>query len=275
MDNKNKQNKSIKNNKFLVAILRVIKLLIIFAFVFLVVYLTLNFQALYTKVKYWYLTDIKKTEYRDTNQYLVQSELPSPYLSGSSVSTDIPKTNNGSTNTENVAIANNQLVIPKIDVRAPILWNISADNAIPKLQEGVVHIKPTSLPGEDKGNVFITGHSSYYPWDPGKFKHVFALLPQLQEGDKFYIEYQDVLYKYEIFETVVVNPDQTWVMKPDNKTMVSLMTCVPIGTSLRRFVARARQVKPSPKAVAKKSKDEDTKTEPKDIPSDLLPRIFD
>jgi len=256
------------------------KFVVIFLFVFVIIYLLLNFNSLYSQVKYWFETDIKETRYQSP---VIRSQLPSPYLSSgtptvdSSVKNNINSSNSSGSNNENISITNNQMVIPEIDIRAPILWNIPADNAIDRLREGLVHIKQTALPGESDGNVFITGHSSYYPWDPGKYKHIFALLPNIKKGDKIYIQYHGTLYKYEIFETVTVKPDDTWVMQPSNKNMVSLMTCVPIGTSLRRFVVRAQQIKPSPAASVARNRSDQTISSPdkaKEVSEDLMPRIF-
>ncbi len=282
MDNKEVEVKTEKKeNRFREGAVKFAKLLVIFLFVFVIIYLLLNFNSLYSQVKYWFESDVQKTQYQSP---VIISQLPSPYLSSGSPSvsrsvdsSSQSSSSSSSSNNENISIANNQLVIPKIDIRAPILWNIQADNAIDKLRDGLVHIKQTALPGQTDGNVFITGHSSYYPWDPGKYKHVFALLPNLKKGDKIYIQYHGTLYKYEIFETVTVNPDETWVMQPSNKNMVSLMTCVPIGTSLRRFVARAQQIKPSPSASIARDKPKEEISSPdstKEIPDDLMPRIF-
>jgi sortase A len=260
------------------------KVLVIFAFVFGIIFLALNFNSLYSQVKYWFDTDLSKKQYETPSMI---SQLPTPQLSNTNISTppssssnNSDSSNNGSSRTissgnDQINIANNQLAIPKIDLRAPILWNIEAKNAIDKLREGLVHIKPTALPGDKNGNVFITGHSSYYPWDPGKYKHVFALLPNMKKGDKVYIQHQGTLFKYEVFETVTVKPDETWVMQPDKRNMVSLMTCVPIGTNLRRFVVRAQQIKPSPVTTPIATDKEKKETEEeKEISDDLMPSIF-
>lgn len=272
----NQENQLSKTKGFFGLIAKTGKVLVIFAFVFGIIFLALNFNSLYSQVKYWLDTDIKKTQYQTPGMI---SQLPSHNLAN----TSSPKESNTNTNNRvsqqaspanNINIANNQLVIPKIDVRAPILWNIEAEDAIDRLREGLVHIKQTALPGERKGNVFVTGHSSYYPWDPGKYKHVFALLPNLKKGDKIYVQYQGTLFKYEVFETVTVNPNETWVMQPKNRNMISLMTCVPIGTNLRRFVARARQVQPSPVTAPVTAADKEKPKEPKEVSEDLMPRIF-
>lgn len=257
-----------RSNKFLTVLGRIGKLWIIFLFVFVFVYIGLNYEALYTKLKFWYQSDITNSQFKNPNQTLV-SQLPSPYLSENG-SWQLPTTTDKKAK-ESISIANNQLYIPKIDVRAPIIWNIEADMAIDRLRDGVVHIKPTALPGDYHGNVFITGHSSYYPWDPGKYKQIFSLLPDLKKGDQIYIQSHNSLFKYQVFQKMVVKPEETWVMKPIDRSIVSLMTCVPIGTSLRRYIVRAEQISPSPAAGGKKQQQKQTE---KEITNDLMPRIF-
>lgn len=251
-------------------------ILLLMLVVTLIIYLALNGQSLFKKAQYYYDTLILNKEYqKSADDPVVISNLPSPY----STDNQMPETKqdqtvdqpNQTVNNNEVSLANNQLYIPQINVRAPILWNIHPDNAMNKLREGVVHIKPTALPGQ-AGNTFITGHSSYYPWDPGKYKHVFALLPQLQEGQLIYIRHQDTLYKYRVFKKMVVKPNETWVTNPvENKTVVSLMTCVPIGTSLKRQIIQAEQI--APKAIAQKEKKEKGSQE-EGVSNELMPKIF-
>ncbi len=110
------------------------------------------------------------------------------------------------------------------------------------LKEGVVHYPYTAYPGEI-GNVFITGHSSYYPWDSGKYKDVFALLSKLKTGDHFSIFYQGKKYNYQVFSTKEVKPSEVDVLtQPKNRKIATLMTCVPVGTTLRRLIVQAEQV---------------------------------
>jgi sortase A len=110
------------------------------------------------------------------------------------------------------------------------------------LQKGVVHYAGTPLPGEGKGPIFISGHSSYYSWDPGQYKTVFTNLDKLSEGDLIQIKYNDQLYTYRVYETVVVNPDQVDVLNSVNEPTLDLMTCVPVGTNQQRLIIKAKQI---------------------------------
>ena len=243
--------------------------ILLFVGVLVLVYLALNAPALWAKLRYYYQTDLLDKNYQEyISSGISVSDLPSPYTFDGSM--PITTDQDPGSPSPQVSLGNNQLYIPRIDVRAPILWNTPGDKAMEKLREGVVHIKPTALPGQQKGNVFITGHSSFYYWDPGKYKHVFALLPQLKKGQYIYIQASGQLFKYRIYQIITVKPEATWVMKSTDRSIVSLMTCVPIGTSLRRFVVQAEQIEPSPTKPDK----EEPASRWQDIPDDLFPSIF-
>ncbi len=152
-----------------------------------------------------------------------------------------------------VVPTDNRLVIPKLGKSVPLVdmgtenivgenWGDLEDQIQDGLRKGVVHYPGTAKPGEF-GNVFLTGHSSYYPWDPGKFKDVFATLEKLEVGDRYYVYKDQKKYTYEIFEKYEVQPSATEVLaQPKDQKISTLMTCVPVGTTLRRLIIRAAQV---------------------------------
>ncbi len=144
----------------------------------------------------------------------------------------------------------NRLVIPKIGKSVPIVemgtenvvgenWDELEEQIQDGLRDGVVLYPGTAKPGQI-GNSFITGHSSYYPWDPGKFKDVFALLEQLEIGDEYYVYYNQKKFTYKIREKFEVYPDDVSVLQqPQNERISTLMSCIPVGTTLRRLILRA------------------------------------
>ena len=152
-----------------------------------------------------------------------------------------------------VVPTDNRLVIPRLGKSVPLVdmssENIQGENwaELEKqiqsgLQQGVVHYPGTAKPGQ-VGNVFITGHSSYYPWAPGQFKDVFAVLGQLEIGDVYYVYYDQQKYTYKVREKFEVNPDNVNVLQqPHDKKVSTLMTCTPVGTTLRRLIIRADDI---------------------------------
>jgi len=145
----------------------------------------------------------------------------------------------------------NRIVIPKIGQNIPIR-DISPTNLLEEkwdklekdiqeaLKSGAVHYPGTAIPGQ-RGNVFITGHSSYYLWDPGKYKDVFALLHNMEIGDEVFVVYNQQKFRYVVEEKKVIKPNEVDVLKQTADKRLTLMTCTPIGTALNRLIIVAKQ----------------------------------
>ncbi len=145
--------------------------------------------------------------------------------------------------------SDNRIIIPRIDQNIPIIrvssesliardWTALEDEMQDALQDGVVHYPGTSLPGKT-GNTVITGHSSYFPWDDGRFKDVFALLHDLVLGDRIVVYYDQDKYIYEVNEIDVVLPENIDVLKQTPDEKLTLITCTPVGTNLKRLIIEA------------------------------------
>ncbi|MBU1151913.1 sortase [Patescibacteria group bacterium] len=151
-----------------------------------------------------------------------------------------------------VAPPDNRIIIPKINQNIPII-RVSSKSLLEKdfsslekemqeaLHDGVVHYPGTSIPGQ-KGNVVITGHSSYFPWDPGRFKDVFALLHDVDLGDDVVVYYEQEKHNYIITGIKEVQPENIDVLKQTPEDRLTLITCTPVGTNLRRLVVTATPV---------------------------------
>lgn len=184
-------------------------------------------------------------------------EISTPLITENKTSTDNLKTSSSAQiqkkqipeiNLE-IAPTDNRLIIPRIDQNIPIV-RVSSENLIKRnwnglerdmqkaLQDGVVHYPGTALPGQE-GNVVVTGHSSYFPWDPGRFKDVFALLHDVVVGDQIVVFYEQKKYIYEISSIKVVLPKDVDVLKPTANNQLTLITCTPVGTNLKRLVVTA------------------------------------
>lgn len=151
-----------------------------------------------------------------------------------------------------IAPPDERIIIRSINKNIPVV-QISTENLIKRdwgalendiqdaLRDGVVHFPGTANPG-DEGNVVITGHSSYFPWDPGRFKDVFADLHYVHEGDTVIVYHNQKKYEYVIYEITKVNPDQIEVLTQEGENRLTLITCTPIGTNWRRLIVKARPV---------------------------------
>ena len=109
--------------------------------------------------------------------------------------------------------------------------------AHPPKSDGVVHYPDTALPGE-VGNVFITGHSSYYWWSKGEYNTVFSILDKLIMGDDIYIHYNNKRYTYRVYDVDIVLPSDTSVLEQGDNSILTLMTCTPVGTNYRRLIVK-------------------------------------
>lgn len=143
----------------------------------------------------------------------------------------------------------NEIIIPKIGVRAPLVFINTTNEAdvLKALRDGVVHYYGTAYPGENGNSVFF-GHSSNDWWEAGNYKFVFVLLEKLTVGDQYEIHYNSRKYVYTITETKVVEPTDLSVLNQTAEPTSTLITCTPPGTSWRRFIVHAKQVSPAPAA---------------------------
>ncbi len=135
----------------------------------------------------------------------------------------------------------NTLFIPKIGVKATIGWDIKGAEVMDQLEKSVVHLADTDKPG-GPGNVFITGHSSNYWWKSGDYNTVFALVPQLNEGDEIVITYKGEFHYYKITDKQEMRKDEVSDHLESGRPRLTLMTCVPVGTNLKRLLVFAEPV---------------------------------
>lgn len=131
--------------------------------------------------------------------------------------------------------------IPKLNVKAPIILNVRAEDEskyLPALKQGVAHISDTALPGE--GNTALFGHSSYYPWNEGEFNEVFKDLDKLEVKDLIILESADRTLEFKVQSKQVVLPSDVEVLKPTPYPALTLITCWPIGTTNERLIIKAK-----------------------------------
>lgn len=226
-----------KHSKLLKIIGAVLPLIVIA----LGVYLFYNFPAIKDKVQY----GISKPKVGDS--HLLPKTLRSRTNNQVAVSTDCSKPIPYDKNGNPKAICDNYIYIPKIHVAAPFYTPPSTrDDVINEyLLKGVLHYPGTADPGQ-KGNVFLTGHSSYYWWAKSDYKFVFTLEPQLTYNDEIYVYHKGIRYTYKVTELREVTPQTTDVLRPTTEPTLTLSTCVPIGTSYHRKIVRAKQITPDP-----------------------------
>lgn len=157
-------------------------------------------------------------------------------------------TSTGGAGSESPAIDDERILIPQIDVDAPIVneSTFEEDRVQEALKDGVVHYGNTAAPGE-VGNTVLVGHSSNNWWEDGDYKYVFIMLDRLQEDDEIVIHHEGTRYTYEVTDSYIVEPDNMSVLdQPKDTSMLTLITCTPPGTSWQRLIVEAEQISPDP-----------------------------
>ena len=139
----------------------------------------------------------------------------------------------------------NSIIIEKIGVAAPIIWNVSVvdeSEYFEALKKGVAHAKGKALPGS-KGNVYLFAHSSIEFWKMGPYATVFNQLRRLDNGDKIYIFYNGVRFDYVVDKKEVVSGfDLSPYEAKYDDSVLTLQTCDPPGTQLNRLIVTAKLV---------------------------------
>ena len=139
----------------------------------------------------------------------------------------------------------NRLVIPKIGKNIPMVEvtkkrvadiNELQDVFMQELEKWVVRYPGSAKPGTE-GTTFIFWHSSNFPWVPGDYNNVFALLDKVVYDDPIIVYFDQKKYVYKIREKQVIHPGDVAVLKRNKKVNeITLMTCWPVGTTLKRLV---------------------------------------
>ena len=126
------------------------------------------------------------------------------------------------------------LSIPKLGIKDATVIIGSSD-----LKKSLIQYPQTALPGQ-LGNTVIFGHSVLPQFfNPKSYISIFATLHTLKIGDEIIINYDGSEYKYIVSEMFEVKADDFSVLQQryDDKT-ISIITCSPPGTYLRRLVVR-------------------------------------
>lgn len=229
----NDKNKNTALDVFFLSLNRLLVLVGVIA----LVYFVINFSAFVGKISYWYKTQIKAETYPAQTQIVVE---PGAIVSTGAVAAPSKERNLP-------AMQENYVKIPVLNIDAPITWrvnNVPAEVSL-GLESGLIHINGTALPGE-KGNIYVTGHSSNYIWAKGEYNSIFATLDQLIVGDLIYVKFSGETYVYKVTGQRVVVPTDLSVFGQSDQSKLTLVTCWPIGTSLKRLVVETKQIDPDP-----------------------------
>jgi LPXTG-site transpeptidase (sortase) family protein len=140
---------------------------------------------------------------------------------------------------------NFSIVIPKIGANARVLPNVDASDKqtyLNALNHGVAHTLGTAFPGEG-GHIFLFAHSTDYFWNISSYNAIFYLLYKLEKGDEVNIFYKGQRYVYRVIGQEIVDPSQVqYLTRKTNREFLTLQTCWPPGTTLKRLLIFAVRV---------------------------------
>lgn len=137
------------------------------------------------------------------------------------------------------------IVIPKIAANSRVVPQVDAsdyEEYILALSEGVAQAAGTYFPGEG-GNIYLFAHSTDNFWNVGRYNAVFYLLKELESGDEIDMYYKGVRYRYKVTQREIVNPDDVhFLTEPTDSETLTLQTCWPPGTTLKRLIVIAKPI---------------------------------
>lgn len=226
---------------------------IIFSVCFTVLFMLFSINAIYSILKY------KITHFRETILFSLKRPISfSSKIENVNVIGKIKETlnfNNPIIFREPLpeipaeAMTQDLLVLPKFDIKAPI-WTVSSENKkeiYASLKNGVVIYPTTSYPGGEYS--IVLGHSSRYPWEPGKYKAVFSLLNELVAGDKIHVFWKQKAFVYEVVDKAIFLPypkgegytENIFPPNSDEKTLI-LQSCWPVGVDYKRIAIKTKLI---------------------------------
>lgn len=137
------------------------------------------------------------------------------------------------------------IVIPKINANARVISNVNTSDEksyLDALKHGVAHAEGTAFPGEG-GHIFLFAHSTDYFWNVGTYNAIFYLLYKVEKGDEIDMFYRNQRYVYRVIDSKIVDPTQVeYLTRKSNKEFLTLQTCWPPGTTLKRLLVFAVRV---------------------------------
>lgn len=137
------------------------------------------------------------------------------------------------------------IVIPKINANSRIIANVDPFNEKiyqKALTQGVAHAQGSTLPNE-VGNVFLFSHSSVDWYVANRYNSVFYLLSKLEKKDQIIIYYQNKKYQYLVSEKKIIDAEEIkYLYHKQAQRTLTLMTCWPPGTNLKRLIIVAKNI---------------------------------
>lgn len=136
---------------------------------------------------------------------------------------------------ESKLYASYTLSIPKLGIDRAVVRSDHTD-----LKQSLIHYQGTALPG-NLGNAVIFGHSVLPQFfNPQNYLTIFSTLHTLRPGDTMEITADGATYTYKISQMYETSADDlSPLAQVYNGRYLTLITCTPPGTYLRRLIIKA------------------------------------
>lgn len=125
-----------------------------------------------------------------------------------------------------------KIEIPKISLSKIVVQGVGVED----LKQGPGHYPDTPMPGEH-GNAAIAGHRTTYGAP-------FYDISDLNPGDPIFVTTDKGRFRYDVFESKVVDPDAVWVLDPSPDDRLTLTTCNPRFSAAERLIVVAKLTSP-------------------------------
>ena len=122
------------------------------------------------------------------------------------------------------------ITIPKIGLVHPIFQGIW----LTVIDHGPGHWPGSAVPGQ-RGNTVFAGHRVTHT-------HPFENLDQLAPGDRVVFTMPNGVFTYAVTRTVIVKPDDMWVVYPTSTATMTLFACHPKHSAAERIVVKGKLV---------------------------------
>ena len=123
-----------------------------------------------------------------------------------------------------------ELDIPRLHLSAPV--KVGDDDGV--LDSSVGYLPDTPLPWMP-GNSALAAHRD----------RLFRPLEHIHAGDAITLATPHGELHYRVLKTLIVNPDDVWVLKPLPDVSLTLITCYPfyyVGHAPHRFIVQAKKL---------------------------------
>jgi sortase A len=131
---------------------------------------------------------------------------------------------------------------------------VAPGSPIGSLEIARVHLLASIVEGDDDASLEIAvGHlpDTPMPWEEGNSAFAahrdtfFRPLRNVRPADEVRLATSHGDFRYRVVKTMIVNPEDLWVLDPTARPTVTLITCYPfnyVGHAPQRYVVRAERI---------------------------------